>query len=74
MEQQIIRVSTLRPALVSVEDARKYLGNISRAKLYEMIGAGDVRTAKIGGRRMVAVASMDAFIAANMAAPGDVAA
>jgi hypothetical protein len=59
---QIIQV---KPALASTEHARKYLGGISRAGLYNLLDANELQSVKIGGRRMVLVDSMDALITRN---------
>jgi hypothetical protein len=46
--------------LKSISAAQSYLGNISRAKLYELIP--DLETIKLGGRRFIFKASLDDLI------------
>ena len=42
----------MEPVTVTIEDACKALG-IKRTKIYELIGAGTLRTLKIGRRTLV---------------------
>ena len=51
----------LKPALASVADACAYLGGISRAKFYLDV-LPKLDTIKLGGRRLILVASLDKFI------------
>jgi hypothetical protein len=37
----------------SIEETRARIGNISRGKLYQLIGAGLLESCLIGGRRLV---------------------
>lgn len=55
---------SLKPALASISDACKYLGGISRAKLYADI-LPLLDTVKLGNRRLVVIASMDRLIASS---------
>ncbi len=50
--------------LLSVDEAASALG-IGRSRLYDEIGAGRVRSIKIGRRRLVAAGSIADFIAAG---------
>ena len=50
------------PRLLSVKQATYELG-ISRTMVYELIGAGTLKTVKIGRRRFVAAEAIDEFIA-----------
>lgn len=47
--------------LVSVNIARAILGGIGRTKLYELIGSGDLRTVKLGGRTFFVEAEVIAY-------------
>ena len=64
-EFRAVQIIPVKPALASTEHARKYLGGISRAGLYNLLDANELQSVKIGGRRMVLVDSMDALIARN---------
>lgn len=46
---------------VRIPEACRLIG-ISRSKLYELIDAGDIQTAKVGASRLVLVRSLRAFI------------
>lgn len=46
---------------VPVPEACTRLG-IGRSKLYELIGAGEIRTIKIGTRTLVPVRDLEAFV------------
>ena len=46
---------------VSIRDAAEIIG-IGRSKLYEHINSGALRTVKIGGRRLVLIASIRTFV------------
>lgn len=54
--------------LLSVADAARLLG-IGRSRLYDEIGRGDLRSLKVGKRRLVPSGSIAAFIAAREQAP-----
>jgi hypothetical protein len=57
-------VAFLRPALASIPDACRYLGDPSRAKFYaDILPKLDV--VKLGARTMVTIESLDQLIAAN---------
>ncbi len=51
----------IQPAAMSVADTAKYL-SISRARLYELMKAGDIRPAKIGHRTVIRRVDADAFL------------
>ena len=44
-------------------DTGKALGGIGRSKVYELIASGELRTVKIGRRRLVPAAAIEEFIA-----------
>lgn len=63
-------VAPLRPALASVPEACRYLGDPSRAKFYaDILPLLDV--VKLGTRTMVTVESLDRLIAANRRTTGE---
>lgn len=49
--------------LVSLDEARHRLMNITRRELYNRINAGDLKSAKLGRRRGIVESSLDAYIA-----------
>jgi len=48
--------------LLGMSDAAEALG-VSRAFLYRMVKDGAIKAIKLGGRRLVAVSEIDAFVA-----------
>jgi hypothetical protein len=66
----VAHVASLRPALASIPEACRYLGDPSRAKFYaDILPKLDV--VKLGARTMVTVESLDRLIAANRRATAD---
>jgi hypothetical protein len=57
----ICSTEPLKPALASIPDACKYMGNVSRAKFYSDV-LPQLETVHIGSRHFVVVASMDRLI------------
>jgi hypothetical protein len=57
-----LHADALKPALVSIPNACKYMGNVSRAKFYSGV-LPQLETVYVGTRRFVVVASMDRLIA-----------
>lgn len=57
-------MSILDRELVNIPEAAR-LACISRSKLYEFIGAGELPTVKIGKRRLVRVETLRAWIASK---------
>jgi hypothetical protein len=57
----ICSAEPLKPALASIPDACKYMGNVSRAKFYSDV-LPLLETLHIGSRHFVVVASMDRLI------------
>jgi hypothetical protein len=49
----VVPMSTILPLFVSVDDARQMLGGIGKTRLYELLGAGALRSAKLGKRRLI---------------------
>lgn len=58
----LLVADALRPALASIPDACKYMGNVSRSKFYADI-LPQLETVHVGIRHFVVVASMDCLIA-----------
>jgi hypothetical protein len=59
----VVVVDPLRPALASIPEACRYLGGLSRSRLYELLPNLDV--VKFGARTLVTIGSLDRLIAAN---------
>jgi hypothetical protein len=57
-----LRTDALKPALASIPDACKYMGEVSRAKFYSDV-LPLLETIHIGTRHFIVVASMDRLIA-----------
>lgn len=56
-----VHIVELKPALVSIPDARAYLGSISRAGFYARI-LPLLDSVMVGHRRMVTLESLDRYI------------
>jgi hypothetical protein len=54
----------LKPALASIDAARRYLGNISRSGFYASI-LPHLESVRLGTRHFVTIASLDDYIAAH---------
>lgn len=52
----------MKPVTVTVENALR-LSGLGRTKLYEMMNQGRLKTVKIGRRRLVVFASLEALAA-----------
>lgn len=50
------------PLLVSIKQTRVILGGIAHSTVYDLINAGKLKTAKIGGRRLVRHDSIKSLI------------
>jgi hypothetical protein len=48
--------------LLPVEEARRYLGGISRTMLYQLMSRGDIRRVNIGRRSFVSAESLQAYV------------
>ena len=55
--------AALKPALASIPNACRYLGDLSRSRIYELMPVLDV--VRIGGRTFITIESLDRLIAAN---------
>ena len=51
------------PALYDEKAAREQLGGIGRSMLYELLGRGELESVKVGRRRFVPAAAIDAYVA-----------
>ena len=56
-----VEVRGLAPRLVNAEDGARALG-IGRSGVYLLMQRGELRSVKIGSRRLIAVADLDAFV------------
>lgn len=52
------------PELVNIPDAAR-MASISRSKLYEFIGSGELPTVKLGTRRLIRLETLRAWIASK---------
>ncbi len=50
-------------AAVSISEAREMLGGIANGTIYRLIGDGDLRTFRVGRRRLVGVDAIHDYIA-----------
>lgn len=50
--------------LVSVEEAQQLLGGIGRTQLYDLLGTGQLRSKKLGKRRLIPRSVIDELIEA----------
>jgi hypothetical protein len=50
------------PRLVDVQTASLLLGGIGRSMTFELIASGQLRSVKLGRRRLVLVSSIDALV------------
>lgn len=57
----------VQPLSFGVTDAARYVG-MSRTRLYELIGSGDLRSLRVGGRRLILRTDLEAFIARHLEA------
>jgi excisionase family DNA binding protein len=52
--------------LVSVPEAQKFLGGISRSKLYEMMDRGELRYCKVGRNRRIPLVALRELAAKSL--------
>jgi excisionase family DNA binding protein len=52
-------------ALVSLREARKYLGGISPQTLYRLVADGDLRLVKLRRRSFIRIADLERLVAAS---------
>jgi excisionase family DNA binding protein len=53
----------MQTELLSIPAAGKSLGGLGRTKIYELIAAGELRTVKIGRRRLVPASAIAEYVA-----------
>ena len=53
----------MTPVLVEVSEAQTALGGIGRTKIAELIASGELASVKLGRRRLIPVAALEAFAA-----------
>ena len=58
----LVEIRTGRARLLSIDDARRELGGISKPRLYDLINGKHIRTVMLGKRRFVVSESIDALI------------
>jgi excisionase family DNA binding protein len=61
----------LTPLLFNVRDAARLLG-LGRSKFYELLSTGEVRTVRVGRRRLVPADALTEYVARLTADHGDV--
>lgn len=50
----------MHPIFISVEKTAEVL-NLGRTKIYQLLNSGDLKSARVGGRRLVEFASAEQF-------------
>lgn len=63
-EQNQQKAAGERPLAVSPGQASKLVG-VGRTKLYEAINRGELRSSKIGARRLITMAALEDWLAAQ---------
>jgi len=61
MEKPMEQKNQIEPLSVSVEDAARIVG-FSRSSIYELIAKGEVKTFKIGRRRLVLMTELKSWV------------
>jgi len=59
----------MQPFLISVSQTGELLG-LGRTKVYELMNSGRLKSARIGGRRLVDFASAERFARESLSTPG----
>jgi excisionase family DNA binding protein len=54
-------MSTIEPALYDVKDAAAYL-HLSRARVYELLAAGDLEARKLGGKTVLLKTEIERYV------------
>lgn len=54
--------NAISPELLSIPDAQRYLGDISRPTLYKLIGDGHIKRVHLGRRSMLTRRSLEDYI------------
>jgi excisionase family DNA binding protein len=58
------------PVLVAMPEVPKYIGDISRSKVYELVAAGELRRIRIGRRAFISGESITGFLSKLVAEGG----
>lgn len=58
-----------KPLLVSISEARRLLGGISRWKLYRMAGDGEITLVRLGGRSLANYRELERLVSGLEPAP-----
>ncbi len=53
----------MQAELLSIPAAGESLGGLGRTKIYELIAAGELRTVKIGRRRLIPASAIAEYVA-----------
>lgn len=61
-EERSAQVAAVPDRLLSIDEAARQLGGIARSTVYQEIGAGRLRTIKVGRRRLVPSSALIDFI------------
>lgn len=56
----------------SVLEARELIGGLSQASFYKLVNSGQLKTIKIGGRRLIPAESIDELIQRALESAGHV--
>lgn len=62
MHGTVVAVAEIPPLLCSIGDAGRLLGGLSERAVYRLLDADEFETVPVGGRRMVLVESITAYI------------
>ncbi len=57
---------TLNPLLVGIPEAARLIG-LGRSKLYELVKTGEIRLVKLGGRSLISVDELRAYVDGKLA-------
>jgi excisionase family DNA binding protein len=52
----------LRREVYSIPESQRILGGISRTLMFDLIKSGEIKTIKVGSRRLIPRSSIDAFL------------
>lgn len=55
----------IQPHALGVPDAARYIG-VGRTRIYELIGSGELKSLRIGGRRLIRRADLEEFISRHL--------
>lgn len=52
---------TIQPYALTIDNAARFSG-LSRSRIYELMGAGGLKSFKVGSRRMIMLEDMKSFL------------